>query len=51
MGVKVQKLFYLCSDTEENLPKRTHFEVLMPHQSVIMPPIYTFMKVLAVQAT
>ncbi len=30
---------------EENFLKRTHFEVLMPHQSVIMPPIYTFMKV------
>ena len=27
------------------------FEVLMPHQSVIMPSIYTLMKVLAVQAT
>ena len=40
LGAKVQRLFYLCSDTEENLLKRTHFEVLMPHQSVIMPPIY-----------
>ena len=25
MSAKIQKLFYLCSDTEENLLKRTHF--------------------------
>ena len=50
-GAKIQKLFYLCPNSEENFLKRTHFEVLMPHQSVILPPIYTFMKVLAVQAT
>ena len=48
---KVRKKIQLFSHLEENLLERTHFEVLMPHQSVIMPLIYTFMKVLAVQAT
>ena len=42
---KVRKKIQLFSHLEENLLERTHFEVLMPHQSVIMPPIYTFMKV------
>ena len=37
LGTKVRKKIQLFSHLEENLLERTHFEVLMSHQSVIMP--------------
>ena len=48
---RYEKKIQLFSHLEENLLERTHFEVLMPHQSVIMPPIYTFMKVLRIKGS